>query len=103
MCTICLDTLILTKERTILSCGHEFHNECFDNWSGQFKNDYVDCPLCRRTTRKKYPYTNPPDFVIIYPQNNCSKLWFSAAVITAGVTITITIVQVLYLKVLDDS
>ena len=42
LCVICRDDM---KQCIRLSCGHEFHVECLQDWISRSK----DCPLCRTT------------------------------------------------------
>ena len=43
-CSICLDRFEEREIMTKLSCGHEFHTSCIENWL----NDETSCPLCRQ-------------------------------------------------------
>lgn len=41
-CSICYNK-IPSKKNTILSCGHEFHSKCIEDWFERSSS----CPLCR--------------------------------------------------------
>lgn len=45
-CVICLQPVCRQTNRAVLSCGHEFHAECFTTWIA--KSEKANCPTCRR-------------------------------------------------------
>jgi hypothetical protein len=49
ICSICLDTLGSGIE---LSCKHQYHKECIDDWF--LINSILKCPMCRRLTAYDY-------------------------------------------------
>lgn len=43
-CSICLENYVTGEIISVLSCEHEFHKRCIEEWL----NSHVDCPLCRQ-------------------------------------------------------
>jgi hypothetical protein len=50
LCTICLDTLDIVEVKK-LSCSHEFHEVCIQEWVQQS----VTCPICRADVTDDFP------------------------------------------------
>uniref|UniRef100_A0A1Y1NHE7 RING-type domain-containing protein n=1 Tax=Photinus pyralis TaxID=7054 RepID=A0A1Y1NHE7_PHOPY len=46
-CSICLDTLKISKTRS-LCCGHIFHDRCVSKWISS-QQPRPTCPVCRRS------------------------------------------------------
>ena len=44
LCPVCLDTLQLMEEVTVLRCDHFYHASCIRTWLGL----HASCPVCRR-------------------------------------------------------
>jgi hypothetical protein len=50
VCSICL--LPFSDANTWLSCAHQFHTGCIDEWQKTCnQSESVTCPICRNTTR----------------------------------------------------
>ena len=43
-CSICLEELI--ADIYVLSCKHELHMECAQDWMNANNSPYIKCPLC---------------------------------------------------------
>lgn len=97
MCTICLDTIIISDDITKLPCKHTFHNTCFDMWSSKSNDRIVSCPNCRYMVRKKFKYTNPPDFVILFDEVG-TKIARRFIILMLAVNIIMSIIYILLIK-----
>lgn len=53
----------LEKDISLLECGHQFHEECINEWMKKKK----ECPLCRQKINKKY---NEDDAEMIWGVQN---------------------------------
>eukprot|EP01026_Neomeris_dumetosa_P037736 TRINITY_DN305_c1_g1_i4.p1 TRINITY_DN305_c1_g1~~TRINITY_DN305_c1_g1_i4.p1 ORF type:complete len:368 (-),score=20.50 TRINITY_DN305_c1_g1_i4:363-1466(-) len=47
-CSICLEFVEDSETCYTATCGHHFHNECFDEYKKNFKGIYYKCPNCRQ-------------------------------------------------------
>jgi hypothetical protein len=92
-----MDTLLIDTNTTKLQCNHSFHNECYDTWAAKF-NERVLCPNCRYPTKKKYLYTNPPHFVIPYPENPMDKIVSRIMLFYYIISVLIIVIYLLYIK-----
>lgn len=99
MCTICLDTIVMDNNITKLPCNHVFHNICFDQWSAvETEARIVRCPNCRYEIRKRFKYTNPPDFVILFDDSQTQRIATNIIIMMFLFNIIIIIVAKILLK-----
>ena len=54
-CSICLETYRSGQEVSILSCSHEYHSSCINEWTIKSRS----CPICRKSIHKQ------PQFVTL--------------------------------------
>ena len=47
-CSICLEPLDTTQETCLLTCEHQFHLACCQNWFSQPTNTKHSCALCNK-------------------------------------------------------
>ena len=50
-CSICIDDIQLSGDKTTTGCNHHFHKNCLEGWLNQIRdsseNGPFTCPLCR--------------------------------------------------------
>lgn len=92
--------VVLNEE--ILPCDHQFHYRCIDRWCAEFEKRIVPCPNCRRPFKKKFKYTNPPDFVIHFDDEENKKIAGQIVILMFIVYITVIVSFVLLKKYLNS-